>query len=80
MTLQAWIDELCEELNVDTDVDIKAVLDLARDTAHSVNRPAAPVTTFIVGYAAGVRGGTEKDIADCTETATSLAAEWGVRA
>ena len=43
MTLQDWMDELCEELSVDTDVDISTVLELARDAAHSVERPAAPV-------------------------------------
>jgi hypothetical protein len=80
MSLQDWMDELCEELSVDTDVDMATVLDLARDAAHNVERPAAPLTTFLVGYAAGVRGGTEKDILECTETAAGLAAEWGRRA
>jgi hypothetical protein len=54
-------------------------VDLARDAAHNVDRPAAPLTTFVVGYAAAMRGGTEKDIVECTESATNLAAEWGVR-
>ena len=79
MSLQDWMDELCEELSVDTDVDMSTILDLARDAAHNVDRPAAPITTFIVGYAAAMRGGTEKHIADCTDTATNLAAEWGTR-
>ena len=80
MSLQDWVDELCEELQVDTDLDMSALLDLARDAAHKVDRPAAPLTTFLVGYAAAMRGGSEKDIEACTETATNLAAEWGVRA
>lgn len=79
MSLQDWMDELCEELKIDTDIDMPALLDLARDAAHNVDRPAAPLTTFLVGYAAGIRGGTEKDIEACTETATNLAAEWGTR-
>jgi hypothetical protein len=29
------------------------VLDLARDVAHGVTRPAAPVTAFLLGLAAG---------------------------
>ncbi|MGH1550279.1 DUF6457 domain-containing protein [Leifsonia poae] len=33
--------------------DIGAVLDLARDAAHGVARPAAPLTTFIAGMAVG---------------------------
>jgi hypothetical protein len=76
MSLQKWMDELCEELGVDTDVDMTTILDLARDAAHMVDRPAAPLTTFVVGYAAAMRGGTVKDIADCADTATDLAAEW----
>jgi hypothetical protein len=33
--------------------DIAAVLDLARDAAHGIARPAAPLTTFIAGIAVG---------------------------
>ena len=76
MSLQKWMDELCEELGVDTDVDITTILDLARDAAHMVDRPAAPLTTFVVGYAAAMRGGSVKDIADCADTAADMAAEW----
>jgi hypothetical protein len=79
MTLQKWVDELCDELSVDTDVDVSAILDLARDAAHSVERPAAPLTTFLVGYAAAMRGGSAKDITDCADTAADLAAGWGER-
>jgi hypothetical protein len=80
MSLQKWVDELCAELGVDTDVDVSAILDLARDAAHQVDRPAAPLTTFVVGYAAAMRGGSAKDVVDCTDTATDLAAEWAERA
>jgi hypothetical protein len=76
MSLQKWMDELCDELGVDTDVDMATILDLARDAAHMVDRPAAPLTTFVVGYAAAMRGGSAKDVADCADTATDLAAEW----
>jgi hypothetical protein len=33
-----------------------ALLDLARTAAHSVARPAAPLTTFLAGYALGATG------------------------
>ncbi|MGO4534696.1 DUF6457 domain-containing protein [Leifsonia sp. 2MCAF36] len=33
--------------------DVAAVLDLARDAAHGITRPAAPLTTFIAGIAVG---------------------------
>jgi hypothetical protein len=80
MTLQEWMDELSDELGIEAEVDMTAVLDLAKDAAHNVARPAAPLTTFLVGYAAGLRGGSLTDISDCTDTATNLAAEWSVRA
>lgn len=79
MSLQQWMDELCNELHVETDVDLSTILDLARDAAHNVDRPAAPLTTFVVGYAAAMRGGSLKDIAECTDVATDLAADWSAR-
>ena len=75
MTLPEWSDELCAALGLDLDVDIKAVLDLARDAAHQIERPAAPLTTFLVGYAAGLRGGSPADIAACVATASGLAGQ-----
>ena len=77
MSLPVWSDELCAALGLDLRVDINAVLDLARDAAHQVERPAAPLTTFLVGYAAGLRGGTDDDIAACIQIATRLAAAHG---
>lgn len=73
VTLPEWSDELCRALGLDLDVDIKAVLDLARDAAHHIERPAAPLTTFLVGYAAGLRGGSTRDIAACIALARERA-------
>jgi len=53
-TLQAWISAACAELGVQQAlVDERAVLDLAREVAHQVDRPAAPVTAFMLGVAVG---------------------------
>jgi hypothetical protein len=73
MTLTSWAEQLCDALGIDLDVEIDPILDLARDAAHNVDRPAAPLTTFIVGYAAGARGGSQDDIADCIDIAAELA-------
>lgn len=35
------------------------LLELARVAAHSVARPAAPLTTFLAGYALGAAGGLD---------------------
>ena len=52
--LENWIDAACADLGLDRAVmDERAVLDLARQVAHQVDRPAAPVTAFLLGVAVG---------------------------
>ncbi|HET7326240.1 MAG TPA: DUF6457 domain-containing protein [Nocardioidaceae bacterium] len=74
MTLQEWMDALADELDLDVEVDMTAVLDLARDAAKGIHRPAAPLTTYLVGYAAGMRGGSPEVMAECIEVASDLTA------
>lgn len=77
MTMEPWIATLCEQLGVPIDdVDVSAILDLAKDAAHNVERPAAPVTTFIAGYAAANGGGGSAAVGAAIEQAADLAAEW----
>ncbi len=72
--LDAWVAELATALDVDPgSVDRGLLLDVARDAAHHVARPAAPLTTFLVGLAAGLRGGDAHAIADAAATAQRLA-------
>jgi uncharacterized protein DUF6457 len=53
-TLDDWAGALCAELGLDpADVSQKAVLDLARVVAHTVDRPAAPLTAYLLGMAVG---------------------------
>jgi molybdopterin-guanine dinucleotide biosynthesis protein A len=57
--LQAWTKKLLEAFEIaDIDVDVDAVLNLAGVAAHSIVRPAAPLTTFVAGLAAGLAAGT----------------------
>lgn len=75
--IEKWVDELCRELSVPRDaVDIDAVLELAKDAAHSVERPAAPVTAYLVGYAAGARGGGTATVDELVRRAGRLARDW----
>ncbi|SEI97011.1 DUF6457 domain-containing protein [Demequina mangrovi] len=75
--LERWVAALADELELDLgEVDVQALLDVARDAAHSVVRPAAPLTTFLVGYAAGRRAAAGDDIASECGTASGLAASW----
>ena len=54
MTLAEWAGRVAAELGLDpSTVDTPAILDLARDVAHGVLRPAAPLTAYLVGVAVG---------------------------
>lgn len=57
--LEPWCRKLIEALELQgLEVDIDEVLALAGEAAHAVVRPAAPLTTFIVGFAAGCASAT----------------------
>ncbi|TLS42180.1 molybdenum cofactor guanylyltransferase [Streptomyces montanus] len=74
--LDEWISAVKDELGIDLDVDTGALLDLARDAAHGVARPAAPLTTFLVGYAAARAEGGPEAVAEAARRATALALRW----
>ncbi|HEY2505893.1 MAG TPA: DUF6457 domain-containing protein [Streptosporangiaceae bacterium] len=72
-TLESWINAACAELGLDPAIiDLRQVLDLAREAAHQVDRPAAPVTAFLLGVA--VAGG--QPIGATAERLQALARGW----
>ncbi|HKE52802.1 MAG TPA: DUF6457 domain-containing protein [Actinomycetes bacterium] len=73
--LDDWVTALAAELGIEVDVDVRGLLELARVAAHSVDRPAAPLTTFLVGYAAG-RQDDPAAVAELSERAAALAHAW----
>ncbi|MDT4905462.1 MAG: hypothetical protein QOH52_3478 [Pseudonocardiales bacterium] len=74
--LDDWITELAAALGVDpAALDRNLLLDVARDAAHAVARPAAPLTTFLVGLAAGLRGGGKEAVDDAAAIVSRLAAQ-----
>lgn len=63
--LQAWTKKLLTAFEIgDIDVDVHAVLNLAGVAAHSIVRPAAPLTTFVAGLAAGLAAGSGQTTED----------------
>jgi hypothetical protein len=71
--LDSWVAAAARELGLEPgDVQAKAVLDVARDVAHQVLRPGAPVTAYLMGLAVG-RGA---DAADVAERISALALGW----
>lgn len=74
--LEEWVRSVCDELGITQPLDRDVILDLARDVAHDVARPAAPLTTFLVGLAAGAAGGDPEVVRAMAGKVTALAAEW----
>ncbi len=53
-SLERWIMAAAADLGLDARAaDARTILDLARDVAHNVDRPAAPVTAYLIGMAVG---------------------------
>ena len=77
--LSTWAAELRAALGIEADVDIPAVLGLAGVAAHSVVRPAAPLTTYLVGFAAGRAAAAGEDPAEAAAAATRVARELAAR-
>ena len=71
--LEAWVEAAAKELGLAPgEVQTKQVLDVARDVAHQVLRPGAPVTAYLLGLAVG-RGA---DPSAAAERISRLAASW----
>jgi nitroreductase len=72
-TLDSWTKAACAELGIDpAAAQLRPVLDLARDVAHEVARPAAPLTAYLLGVAVG--GG--QDLHTAAERLRGLASTW----
>ena len=55
--LDEFLRTTCTALGVDREaVDEDLILDLTKQVAHNVARPAAPLSAFVVGLAAGRAG------------------------
>lgn len=71
-TVDDWVASVRDALGLSDEIDVTLLLDLAREAAHAVARPAAPVTTYLLGLA--VAKGA--DIQGAAATLTELAREW----
>ena len=76
--LDAWLAAAAAELGVDSEaVRIGTVLDVARDVAHDVARPAAPLSTFLLGVAYARSGAADPaQLEALAERLTARAAAW----
>lgn len=78
--LDNWLAAAATELGLDADtVEIATVLDVARDVAHGVARPAAPLSTFLLGVAVGQADDPRAALEQYANRITSLAETWESR-
>ena len=63
--LRDWMDAVVQDLGLPPEVIVPSpLLDVARDVANTVIRPGAPMSTYLIGVALGLRlagGGTGGD-------------------
>ena len=80
--LDTWLREASAALDCSPDPTVLGedavtlLLDLARDAAHGVARPAAPLGTFVLGLAMGRSGGGIDDLRRFAARLTELADSW----
>jgi hypothetical protein len=77
-TLDDWTDAVVAELGVADLVDGRTrdlVLDMTKDVAHGVARPAAPLTAYLMGLAAG-RAGSADEAAAYAARISAMALAW----
>ncbi|MGH3830134.1 MAG: DUF6457 domain-containing protein [Pseudonocardiaceae bacterium] len=79
-TLTEWVELVCQELGVSDAVSPAAmqsrVLDMSRDVAHGVARPAAPITAYLLGLAAGRTTDPEAAAELLNQRVCQLAQSW----
>jgi hypothetical protein len=71
--LDRWLNDVVGALQVDpAGFDRDLLLDLTRDVAHGVARPAAPLTAYLAGLAVGGRGGGREAMVDAVREISEL--------
>jgi molybdopterin-guanine dinucleotide biosynthesis protein A len=76
---QMWMTRVATLLDVDPHEVLTAeLLDLTREVAHGVERKSAPLTTFLLGYAAGKDSLKPEEVRKLIETVSNAVAEWQI--
>ncbi|MGZ8745213.1 MAG: DUF6457 domain-containing protein, partial [Nocardioides sp.] len=73
MNLHDWIDELCDVLDVEAEVDEGLLADLTKVAARNVEHLAAPVTAYLLGVAAATHFADPEEVERLAATAQTVA-------
>jgi hypothetical protein len=77
VNLHDWIDELSDVLDLeDVEVDEGLLADLTKLAATNVERMAAPVTAYLLGFAAAAQEANPEEIEALAARAQVLAEGW----
>ena len=76
VNLHDWIDELCDVLDLETEVDEGLLNDLAELAHENVDLGAGPVTTYLLGFAAGANRAGPATVELLAGKAQELAESW----
>lgn len=69
-----WLKQVAATLGIpESEIPVNPLLDLTREVAHNVERKSAPLTTFLIGLAAGKTGVSEKELIEKVNKAVQ---EW----
>jgi hypothetical protein len=71
--IDRWVMAVSQQLGLSAvPSDVRTILDMTKDVAHNVDRPAAPVTAYLVGISVG-RG---KSLPEAIKCVQELADSW----
>jgi hypothetical protein len=76
VNLHDWIDELCDVLDIETEVDEALVLDLTRTAARNVEKVGGPISAYLLGVAVGANDASPEQIEVLAAKAQLLAENW----
>ncbi len=76
-TTHMWLKRVADVLNVEQhDIPVDALLELTRDVAHGVERKSAPLTTYLLGFAAGSGHLTPDQVSELIIHLKNAVSEW----
>jgi molybdopterin-guanine dinucleotide biosynthesis protein A len=74
---QMWLARVAAVLEVDQhEVPVAQLLDLTREVAHGVERKSAPLTTYLLGYAAGKKSLKAAEVTELIGHLEKAVQEW----